>query len=393
MEFPERFADLPDYAFPRLRALLAPHPGGGETVDLTIGEPKHPFPDWLGAELAAHLSSFGKYPPNEGSAALRAAIGGWIARRYGARLDPETRIAVANGTREALFNACLAISPERKRGRTPAVLIPNPFYQVYAVAALAAGAEPVYLPATEQTGFLPDFEALDPDLLDRTTVVYLCSPANPQGAVASADYIARLLELAERHDFTVFLDECYSEIWREAPPPGGLGVAAAIGADPERVMVFNSLSKRSNVPGLRSGFMAGGPQALARLKRFRSYQSAPVPGPLQAVSARLWSDETHVEANRALYAAKYDAADRMLGNVPGYRTPQGGFFLWLPVAEGEAAAVELWTRAGVRVLPGAYLARDEARGNPGQGYVRVAMVAPAAEMERGLAAIRDVLYG
>lgn len=393
MEFPERFADLPDYAFPRLRALLASHAGGGGTIDLTIGEPRHPFPDWLGAELAANLSSFGKYPPNEGSAPLRAAIGGWIARRYGATLDPEARIAVANGTREALFNACLAISPETKRGRVPAVLIPNPFYQVYAVAALAAGAEPVYLPATAQTGFLPDFDALAPDLLDRTTVVYLCSPANPQGVVASRDYIARLLDLAERHDFTVFLDECYSEIWRDAPPPGGLGVAAAIGADPERVMVFNSLSKRSNVPGLRSGFMAGGPRALARLKRFRSYQSAPVPGPLQAVSARLWSDETHVEENRALYAAKYDAADRILGHVPGYRAPEGGFFLWLPVMEGEAAAVALWTRAGVRVLPGAYLARDTAQGNPGQGHVRVAMVAPAAEMERGLAAIRDVLYG
>ena len=390
MEFPERFSDLPDYAFPRLRALLAPHPGGGETIDLTIGEPRHPFPDWLGAELAANLASFGKYPPNEGMPALRAAIAGWIGRRYGASVDPETRITIANGTREALFNACLAISPEMKRGRKPAVLIPNPFYQVYAVAALAAGADPVYLPATRETGFLPDFDALDPALLDRTTVVYLCSPANPQGAVASEDYIARLLLLAERHDFTVFLDECYSEIWREAPPPGGLGVAEGMGADPERVMVFNSLSKRSNVPGLRSGFVAGGPVAMARLKRFRSYQGAPVPGPLQAVSTRLWSDEAHVVENQALYAAKYAAADRILGNVPGYRAPAGGFFLWLPVPEGEAAAVDLWAKGGVRVLPGAYLARDDRGGNPGRGYIRVAMVAPQDEMERGLAAIRDM---
>lgn len=392
MEFPERFSNLPDYAFPRLRALLSPHAGGGEPLDLTIGEPKHAFPAWLGEEIAANLASFGKYPPNEGTEPLRAAIAGWIARRYGVALDPATRIAVANGTREALFNACLAISPEVKHGRRPAVLIPNPFYQVYAVAALAAGAEPVFLPATVETGFLPDFDALSPDLLDRTTVVYLCSPANPQGAVASADYIARLLALAERHDFTVFLDECYSEIWRDAPPPGGLAVAAATGTDPERVMVFNSLSKRSNVPGLRSGFIAGGPEAMARLKRFRSYQSAPVPGPLQAVSARLWADEAHVEENRALYVAKYAAADRILGNVPGYRTPEGGFFLWLPVPEGEAAAIALWQGAGVRALPGAYLARDEPGGNPGAGYLRVAMVAPQAEMERGLSAIRDILY-
>ena len=393
MASPERFSNLPDYAFPRLRALLAPHAAGGPVVDMTIGEPRHPFPDWIGVELAANLDGFAKYPPNEGSGALRAAISGWIGRRFGAAVDPETRIAAANGTREALFNSCLAISPEQKRGRKPAVLIPNPFYQVYAVAAVAAGADPVYLPATAETGFLPDFDALPADLLDRTTVAYLCSPANPQGAVASADYVARLLELAERHDFVLFLDECYSEIWRDAPPPGGLGVAAATGADPERVVVFNSLSKRSNVPGLRSGFVAGGPEAMARIRRLKSYQGASVPGPLQAVSARLWGDEAHVAANRALYAAKYAAADRILGNVPGYRAPEGGFFLWLPVADGEAAAVTLWQRAGVRVLPGAYLARDDAGGNPGRGYVRVAMVAPQDEMERGLAAIRDTLYG
>lgn len=392
MAFPERFSNLPDYAFPRLRNLLDSHPPGGEPISMTIGEPTHAFPDWVGPVIAETLAGFGKYPPNEGTRELRAAIAGWIARRHGATLDPETQICNVNGTREALFNACLAVSPESKRGRTPVVLVPNPFYQVYAVAAIASGAEPVFVPATAQAGFLPDYAGLSADLLDRVTVAYICSPANPQGAVASADYLAGLIALAEKHDFTVFADECYSEIWQGSAPPGALEVATRIGADPERVMVFNSLSKRSNLPGLRSGFVAGGKAAMARVKQLRSYQGAPVPLPLQAVSARAWADETHVEANRALYLDKYAAADAVFAGLQGYRSPQGGFFLWLPVEDGEAAALKLWTETGVRVLPGAYLAREVEGFNPGKGYIRVAMVAPTEDMQRGLERLRDCLY-
>ena len=392
MAFPERFSNLPDYAFPRLRKLLDSHPAGGAVVSMTIGEPTHPFPAWVPEVLAATMAGFGKYPPNEGTPELLAAISGWIATRYGVTVEPG-RICNVNGSREALFNACLALSPEVKRGQRPAVLIPNPFYQVYAVAALASEAEPVFVPATAETGHLPDFAALPAALLDRVTVAYLCSPANPQGAVASRDYLAGLLALAEKHDFLVFSDECYSEIWREAPPPGALQVAAEVDADPERVMVFNSLSKRSNLPGLRSGFVAGGPAAIARYRQLRSYQGAPVPLPLQAVSARAWGDEAHVRANLALYAEKYALADEIFGNLPGYRAPEGGFFLWLPVPDGEAAALKLWTQTGVRVLPGAYLARDDAGGNPGAGYIRVAMVAPKEELRTGLLRLRDCLYG
>jgi aspartate/methionine/tyrosine aminotransferase len=211
--------------------------------------------------------------------------------------------------------------------------------------------------------------------------------------VASETYWADLLALAEKHDFRILADECYSEIWRDAPPPGALQVAHATGADPERVVIFHSLSKRSNLPGLRSGFVAGGPETMKRIKQLRNYAGAPLPLPLQRVSESVWADEAHVDENRDLYRAKFEIADRVLGNVPGYRPPQAGFFLWLPVEDGEAAALRLWRETGVRVLPGAYLSRDTEAGNPGAGYIRVALVAPAEETEPALTEIRDCLYG
>lgn len=392
MALPERFSDLPEYAFPRLRALLDHHAPGGAPLAMTIGEPKHAFPAWLGSVLADNLAGFGVYPPNEGAPELLAAISGWTGRRYGVA-HPVSGLMVANGTREALFNTLIALCPETKRGARPVVLVPNPFYQVYAVAALAVSAEPHYVNATAATGFLPDYRSLAPDVLDRTAIAWICSPANPQGAVASAEYLADLLDLAEKHDFKVFCDECYSEIWRDAPPPGLLEVAAAKGADPERVVVFNSLSKRSNVPGLRSGFVAAGTQAMGRIRQLRAYSGAPLPLPLQRVAEWLWSDETHVAENRAMYQDKFRDAAAVLGGLQGVTLPEGGFFLWLPVADGEAAALTLWQKTGVRVLPGAYLARDTATGNPGKDYIRVALVAPRDETQRGLTMIRDCLYG
>lgn len=391
MAFPERFSNLPDYAFPRLRKLLDAHVPGGPVVAMTIGEPTHPMPDFVGPILAANLSGFGVYPPNDGTPELLAAISGWIGRRYGVTVAAE-RLMVLNGTREGLFNACVALSPETKRGQKPVVLIPNPFYQVYAVAALTVGAEPVYVNATAANGFLPDYASLPAEVLDRVTVAYICSPANPQGAVAGRDYWANLLALAEKHDFTVFADECYSEIWRSAPPPGVLEVAAATGADPERVFSFHSLSKRSNLPGLRSGFVAGGAQGMAQIRKLRSFAGAPLPLPIQRVSEAAWADEAHVEASRALYQQKFAIAAEVFGGLQGFDLPEGGFFLWLPVEDGEAAALKLWQETGVRVLPGAYLSRDTAAGNPGKGYVRVALVAPKEEMQRGLITLRDCLY-
>lgn len=391
--FPERFANLPAYAFPRLRTLLDAHAPGGEVVHMTIGEPKHEFPRWIVDIIAENADGFGVYPTNEGMPALLEAASDWVGRRYGVTLDPSSRIMALNGTREGLYNAMMALSPETKGGKRPVVLVPNPFYQVYMVAALSVGAEPVFLNATHDTGFLPDFGALSEEVLNRVTVAYLCSPANPQGTVADRAYWADLIRLAEKYDFRIFADECYAEIYRDTPPVGILEVAKEMGADPERIVAFHSLSKRSNLPGLRSGFVASGPKNIAQMKQLRNYAGSPLPMPLQHAAARLWADEAHVIENRRLYGEKYEMADDILGNLPGYHSPEAGFFLWLPVQDGEAATLRLWQETGVRVLPGAYLSQEARGANPGQGYIRVAMVAPKNEMADGLRRLRDCLYG
>jgi len=398
MQYPAKYAGLPEYAFPRLRRLLSDHAPGGPEVAMSLGEPQHPVPEFVGPIMLEYSATLSKYPPNEGLPVLREAISDWLALRYGVAedyRDPETQVFPLNGTREGLFAACLALSPEEKNGRTPAVLLPNPFYQCYTVAAITAGAEPVYLPCSAETGHLPDFAALPADLLDRTTVAYICSPANPQGVCADRAYWERLLRLAEEHDFRVFADECYSEIWRDAPPVGALQVASEIGLDPERLVCFHSLSKRSNLAGLRSGFAVTGPENRTRLLQLRSYVGAPLPIPAQHAAAACWRDEAHVTANRALYHEKYAIADEILGNATGYMAPEAGFFLWLDTGDGEAAALKLWRASGVRALPGSYLSRPVAQalggGDPGARYLRLALVAPAADVRRGLEAVREVL--
>ena len=390
--FPERFSNLPEYAFPRLRALLDHHQPGGEVVHMTIGEPKHAFPGWVTDIIAENASGFGKYPPNEGSEGLRRAMADWVENRFGVPLDPDRQIMALNGTREGLYNVCMALVPEKVRGEQPLVLLPNPFYQVYLVGAISVGARPVMVPATRGTGYLPDYTGLPTDLLNRTAAAYICSPANPQGAVANRDYLRELIGLAEHFDFKVFADECYSEIYRNNPPPGALEIAREMGADPERVVIFHSLSKRSNLPGLRSGFVAGGPESIARLKQLRTYAGAPLPLPLQAAAEAIWRDEDHVDENRRLYQEKYTTADEVFSSVQGYQGPEAGFFLWLPVDNGEAAALKTWRDTGVRVLPGAYLAREVNGQNPGEEYIRVAMVAPKEEMQNGLIRLRDCIY-
>ncbi len=391
MQYPKRFSALPEYAFPRLRALLAPVPAGGEVVHMTIGEPKHRFPAFAMQAVAAHAEGFNKYPPNEGAPELRAAIAGWLKRRYGVQRAADTDIMPLNGSREGLFNACLALCPETKNGAQPLVLLPNPFYQCYMVAARAAGAEAVFVNAEAETGFLPNFAALGPDTLDRTAIVYMCSPSNPQGAVASASYWRALLALAEKHDFMIFADECYSEIYRDEAPVGVLQIADEVGVDPSRVLAFHSLSKRSNLPGFRSGFVATSERNIRELRQLRNYTGAPIPLPIQMASAEVWADETHVEENRRLYQAKFALADEIFAGMPGYASPKAGFFLWLKVEDGEKAALDIWQKTGIRVLPGAYLSQDTAGGNPGRGYIRVALVADYSEVERGLRAIKRVL--
>ena len=372
--------------FVRLRELLADTPPGQSPISLAVGEPQHPIPPFVGTVIAAHVGEFGRYPMNRGLDEFAVAVGQWLDRRYRLprRIDPASEVLVLNGTREGLFLAGMAArnyvaahgvkAGGKPRGK-PAVLIPNPFYAAYAAGAIAADCEPVYLPATAATGFLPDLDALDDNLLARTVAVYLASPSNPQGAVADRAYLEKLTALARRFGFLVLADECYCEIYSERAPPGMLEAA---GDDFANVVVFHSLSKRSSLPGLRVGFAAGDRKFLASYLELRNVAAPQVPTPLQHVAIAAYGDEQHVEDNRRLYREKFDLADQIIGVRYSYRRPAGGFFLWLDVSAhggSETVTQRLWREAGLRVVPGRYLAREAADGsNPGADYIRVAMV-------------------
>jgi N-succinyldiaminopimelate aminotransferase len=392
----DRLGSLPDYPFTRLSALL----GGGvtpEAVVMSIGEPQHPPPPMVAGILAAQAGLWGKYPPANGTASFRAAVAGWLTRRYhlsAGLVDADRMILPVAGTREALFLIAQVACGLRDDGRPPLVLLPNPFYQVYAGAAAMAGAEPVFVPGADGPSSLPDYAALPAALLDRVALAFLCSPANPQGAVADAALIERTMGAARRHGFVLAMDECYSEIWDQTPPPGALAVADAMGEGLSHLLVFNSLSKRSSVPGLRSGFVAGDAALITAFARLRSYGGAATPLPVLAAAEALWSDEAHVEENRALYRAKIECAERILGGRFGFRRPAGGFFLWLDVGDGERAAQHLWREARIRVLPGAYLAGSGADGlNPGHPFIRVALVHDLATTETALGRLGTLLGG
>jgi aspartate/methionine/tyrosine aminotransferase len=292
-------------------------------------------------------------------------------------MDYESEVIVLNGTREGLFLGALAAKRYvAQRTGKPAILIPNPFYAAYSAGAAAADCEPVYLPTTRETGFLPDLDAIDEALLRRTVAFYIASPSNPQGAVADEAYLSRLVAMARRFGFLIFADECYCEIYLNGRAPHGM--LQASGPDFANVVVFHSLSKRSNLPGLRVGFAAGDRRFLSRYIELRNIAAPQVPVPAQEVAIAAYGDEAHVEKNRELYVAKFDLADQIIGGRYGYQRPAGGFFLWLDVSQqggDEAATVKLWRDGGLRVIPGHYLARDGADGrNPGQGYIRVALV-------------------
>jgi N-succinyldiaminopimelate aminotransferase len=375
----ENFLSAIQSPFQRLRDLLQDAKPGAPPIDMTIGEPRHGFPSFAGEIISQHPRDFGKYPPIGGLPELRRAIAAWLQRRYAlGSIDADKHILPLCGTREGLVSA-LSIAAARKGNARPAVLMPNPFYQAYYAAALTSGAEPVVLSATAATGFLPRLEGLETRLLDRTAAIYIASPANPQGAVASEDYFAKLIALARRHGFYVFSDECYSEIYQDAPPPSALQIAEAMGGF-EQVLVFNSLSKRSSAPGLRSGFIAGDGAFLRDYLKYRNVASPQVPLPIQYASAALWADEAHVEQSRTLYREKFAAASHRLGTLPGYYQPAGGFFLWLDFSNlggGEKAAKTIWKGCGVKILPGAYLAHPDARGdNPAKDFARLALVDP-----------------
>ncbi|HHQ43139.1 MAG TPA: succinyldiaminopimelate transaminase [Chromatiales bacterium] len=391
---------LHPYPFERLAALragVAP-PRELDPIVLSVGEPRHPTPAFLAEAVIEHLHGLASYPATRGGAALREAIAAWLTRRFGlpeGALDPERHVLPVNGTREALFALAQALVD---RSRRPLVMMPNPFYQIYEGAALLAGAEPRYLPTTAETGWLPDLDAVPERDWARCQLVYVCSPGNPTGRVAPPEWWGRLLALAERHGFVVASDECYSEIYLdEARPPTGLLAAAhAAGREGfEGCLVLNSLSKRSNAPGLRSGLVAGDARLIAAFLRYRTYHGCAMPPPAQAASVAAWRDEAHVRENRARYRAAFEAVVPLLAEVlEDVRAPEGGFYLWprTPVPDTEFAR-GLYASQNVTVLPGSFLSRPAGGADPGAGRVRIALVAPLEDCVEAARRIRDYVRG
>ncbi len=389
-----RLGLLKPYPFERLRELLAgiAPDEALKPINLSIGEPKHPTPAFVKAALAGSLDGLASYPATAGTPLLREAIAGWLRTRYGLRdIDPATQVLPVNGSREALFSFAQAVIDAS--GGPATVVCPNPFYQIYEGAALLAGASPAYLNCTPGNGFRMAFDSLDATTWSRTKLVYVCSPGNPTGAAMPLAQWKQLFELSDRHGFVIASDECYSELYYDeaAPPVGGLQAAAACGRDGYPGLVsFTSLSKRSNAPGLRSGFVAGDAAILKRYLLYRTYHGSAMSLPVQQASIAAWSDEAHVRENRQAYAAKYAAVLPLVPAAMEPRMPEGGFYLWLRTPIDDAAFVRrLHADYNVLALPGSYLARDAQGGNPGSGYVRIALVAPLEDCVEAMQRIRQ----
>jgi N-succinyldiaminopimelate aminotransferase len=389
-------AKLRPYPFERLRALLA---GARPPTDLphipmSIGEPRHEPPAFVLEALTGNLAGFGSYPTTAGVPQLRAAAAAWLTRRFQLRagsIDPEKMLIPVNGTREGLFAFVQAMVDV---ARSPLVVMPNPFYQIYEGAALLAGAEPYFLGNDRANQYLPELDDVSPDVWRRCQVLFLCSPGNPTGAVAGIDYLQRAIALADRYDFVIAADECYSEIYLDEakPPPGLLQAAAASGHTAyERCVVFHSLSKRSSVPGLRSGFVAGDPKLIQSFLQYRTYHGCALPLPTQFASIAAWNDDQHVIENRRLYREKFARVLPILREVLEVDAPDASFYLWPKVADDERFARQLFEQQHVTVLPGSYIARDTPHGNPGRGRVRISLVATVAECADAAARIRKFL--
>jgi N-succinyldiaminopimelate aminotransferase len=375
-------SQLQPYPFERLKRLFegATPPPQLQEISLSIGEPRHPTPGFITEEVITHLHGLSRYPLTRGIPELRATIADWLMMRFdlpAESVNPERQVLPVNGTREALFAfaQCL-IDPSEN----PVVLMPNPFYQIYEGAALLAGATPWFMNTTRETGYKPDFDAVPETVWERCQLAYICTPGNPTGAVMDIQQLQQLIQLADRHDFVIASDECYSEIYSDntAPPPGLLQAAAGLGRDDySRCVVFHSLSKRSNVPGLRSGFVAGDAGLLEGFLRYRTYHGCAMPPATQAASIRAWQDEAHVAANRSLYTEKFTAVLEILAPVLDVQPPDAGFYLWpqTPV-DDTVFARGLLEQQNVVVLPGSYLSRTVENTNPGKDHVRMALVAP-----------------
>ncbi len=388
---------LQPYPFEKLRALLGSVAPAADkrAIALSIGEPKHESPAFVAQAMADNLDKLAVYPSTIGLPALRQAIGQWCERRFGVPagwLDADRHILPVNGTREALFAFTQAVVNRADDGL---VVSPNPFYQVYEGAALLAGATPHYLPCLESNGFNPDFDAVPAEVWKRCQILFLCSPGNPTGALVPMATLKKLIALADEHDFVIAADECYSELYfdEDAPPPGLLTACAQLGrSDFKRCVVFHSLSKRSNLPGLRSGFVAGDAEIIKPFLLYRTYHGCAMPVQTQLASIAAWQDEAHVRENRDQYRAKYDAVLDILQPVLDVQRPDGSFYLWAKVPGGDAEFTrDLFEAQHVTVVPGSYLSREVDGVNPGAGRVRMALVAPLAECIEAAERIRAFL--
>lgn len=390
-------ASLHPYPFERLKQLFASvtPDDAYRHISLGIGEPRHATPPLVIEALARATGELAVYPPTAGSPALRQACAGWVGRRYGVHLDPATQVLPVNGSREALF--ALAQAVVDPRGGQATVIFPNPFYQIYEGAALLAGAKPYYAPSDPSRNFNITWDAIDEAVWATTQLVYVCSPGNPTGAVMPMVDWERLFTLSRRYGVVIASDECYSEIYfRDDPPLGSLEAAVRAGvADFKNLIAFTSLSKRSNVPGMRSGFVAGDADILKRFLLYRTYHGCAMSGMVQAASIAAWNDETHVIANRDLYRKKFAAVTPILAEVMDVRLPDASFYLWagVPGGDDEKFARDLFGQYHVTVLPGSYLARHTQNGNPGAGRVRMALVAEADECVEAARRIVDFVKG
>ena len=395
----DALTQLQPYPFEKLRALLGSvqPPADMAPIALSIGEPKHRSPAFVAEALSANLDQLAVYPTTLGIAPLREAISNWCTRRFGlpaGTLDPAQHVLPVNGTREALFAFTQAVVQRNAPGQEPSLVIsPNPFYQIYEGAAFLAGAQPHYLPCLEEHGFNPDFAAVSDDVWQRCQILFLCSPGNPTGALIPVETLKKLIALADKFDFVIAADECYSELYFDEgnPPAGLLSACAELGRhDFKRCVVFHSLSKRSNLPGLRSGFVAGDAAILKSFLLYRTYHGCAMPVQTQLASVAAWNDEAHVKANRDLYREKFDAVLAILDGVLDVQRPDGGFYLWAKTPiDDETFTRELYAREHVTVVPGSYLSREVNGNNPGAGRVRMALVAPLAECVAAAERIRD----
>lgn len=388
---------LQPYPFEKLSTLLAgTHPPAHlAPIALSIGEPKHAPPAFVLETLHARLDQLGSYPSTAGLPALRAACAGWLQRRFGLRthaVDPQTMVLPVNGTREALFAFAQATIA---RNEQPLIAMPNPFYQIYEGAALLAGAEPYFLNTVAANRYVPDLDAVPAAMWDRCQLLYVCTPGNPTGSALSMAWLRQALDLAERHDFIIASDECYAELYRDdsTPPVSLLAAAQAAGNDKfRRCMVFHSLSKRSNLPGLRSGFVAGDADLIRQFLLYRTYHGSAMPLPTQLASIVAWNDDAHVAANRQLYREKFARVLPVLAPYWPVVEPDGGFYLWPDVGgDDQAFTKALYAASHVTAVPGSFLARDTAEGNPGLGRVRLSLVASVADCVQAAERIRDFL--